>query len=227
MQKTWNWPINQGGNGQRPISRETKDLQEYSDKCTFTKRRPAQSNTTLENPQSIREARLLDKTNGNTKWDDAIETELRALYKDHNCFKKLKGKNEIPSGYKYVPLLWVFAVKFDLRYRARCVAGGHVTADLEQDVYSGVVDLETAKIALVAAILTQLQIIAADISSAYIQAFIREDLNSHSWDWKGQFSLCTKLSMLQRPVEQCGTENWLTISGRWNLNLARQIMISG
>ena len=31
--------------------------------------------------------------------------------------------------------------------------------------------METTKIALVAAILTQLQIVAADISSAYIQAF--------------------------------------------------------
>ena len=95
------------------------------------------------------------------------------------ALKKLKDKNEIPNGYKYVPLLWVFAVKFDLRHRARCVAGGHVTDDLEQDVYSGVVDLETAKIALVAAILTQLQIVAADISSAYIQAFtIEKDLHN-------------------------------------------------
>ena len=55
--------------------------------------------------KSIREARLLDKINDNTNCDDAIETELRALYEEHSCFEKLKDKNEIPNGYKYVPLL--------------------------------------------------------------------------------------------------------------------------
>ena len=70
----------------------------------------------------------------------------------------------------------MFAVKFDLRHRARCVAGGHVTDDLEFDIYSGVVDFETVRIALVAAILTQLQIIAADVSSAYIQAITTEKI---------------------------------------------------
>ena len=129
-------------------------------------------------PKSIREARLLDKMNGNTKWDDAIETELRALHEERSCVEKLKDKSKIPNGCKHVPLSWVFAVKFDLRHRARCVAGGHVTDDPEQDVHSGIVDLETAKVALVAAILTQLQIVAADISSAYIQAFTIEKIHT-------------------------------------------------
>ncbi len=61
-----------------------------------------------------------------------------------------------------------------MRHRARCVAGGHLTPDFEFDLYSGVVDFETVRIALVAAILTALQIIAADIGSAYIQALAGE-----------------------------------------------------
>jgi len=125
-------------------------------------------------PRTIKEALALDKMNGNTKWSDAIETELRALHEEHKCFKTVKSRNDVPKGYKYIPLLWAFAVKFDLRHRARCVAGGHVTPDLEFDLYSGVVDLETVRIAFVASTLTQLQIIAADIGSAYIQALTGE-----------------------------------------------------
>ena len=169
-QSRWKWANNYLKRDKR-FARMLRQVHLYKKKTNTVK-----YNFGVRIPKSIREARLLDKMNGNTKWDDAIEKELRALYEEHNCFEKLKDKNEIPNGYKYVPLLWVFAVKFDLRHRARCVAGGHVTDDLEQDVYSGVVDLETAKIALVAAILTQLQIVAADISSAYIQAFTIEKI---------------------------------------------------
>ena len=121
-------------------------------------------------PRTIREALLLDKMNGNTKWADSIEVELRALHEDNQCFKVLENKNDLPKDYKYIPLIWVFAVKYDLRHRARCVAGGHVTEDLEYDVYSGVVDMETVRIALVAAVLMGLNIVAADIGSAYISS---------------------------------------------------------
>ena len=184
-------------------------------------------------PKTIKEALMSDKLNGNTKWADATLTELKALYEDHNCFTKVNDKDEMPIGHKCMPLLWVFAVKFDDRHRARCVAGGHVTEDLEYDVYSGVVDLETVKIALVVAILTELKVIAADIGSAYIQAITVEkstqlqDQNGHCLDWKGQFFLSTKHSMVQKQVEPCGTENWQTISERWDSNPVKADFGSG
>ena len=53
----------------------------------------------------------------------AIENELKTLV----C----KNKREL-NDQKCIPLLWAFAVKFDGRHRARCVAGGHVTPDLEE-----------------------------------------------------------------------------------------------
>ncbi|MEM7375710.1 MAG: reverse transcriptase domain-containing protein, partial [Bacteroidota bacterium] len=166
----WSW-ANTYLRRDKKFSRMLKQVHLYKKKSNLIK-----FNFGVRIPRSIREAMLLDKANGNTKWKDAIETELRALYEDNKCFKALKSKSEIPSGYKYVPLLWAFAVKFDLRHRARCVAGGHVTEDLEFDIYSGVVDLETVRIALVAAILTSLRIVAADIGSAYIQAFTMEKI---------------------------------------------------
>ena len=69
-----------------------------------------------------------------------------------------------------IPLLWTFAVKYDGRYRASLVAGGHVTEELENDYYSGVVRLRIIRIAFAAAILWDLKLITADIASVYIQA---------------------------------------------------------
>jgi hypothetical protein len=92
------------------------------------------------------------------------------------CFKVPDDPSEITDEYQRIPLLWVFAVKFDGRHRSRCVAGGHVTDDIANDYYSGVVDLEIERIAFLIAILHELQIIAADISSAYPQSFTIEKI---------------------------------------------------
>ena len=54
------------------------------------------------------------------------------------------------------------------------VAGGHVTEDLKSNFYSGVVELETIRLAFVAAVLMVLKVIAADVGSAYVQAFTKE-----------------------------------------------------
>ncbi|MEM7375851.1 MAG: reverse transcriptase domain-containing protein, partial [Bacteroidota bacterium] len=166
----WKW-TNAYLRREKRFARMLKQVHLYKKKTNTIK-----YNFGIRIPKSIKEAMMLDKLNGNTKWADSIEVELRALYEEHKCFKTVKNKSELPKEYKYVPLLWVFAVKFDLRHRARCVAGGHVTEDLEFDIYSGVVDFETIRIALVAAILTQLEILAADISSAYIQAITIEKI---------------------------------------------------
>ena len=130
-------------------------------------------------PRSINEAYKLDLQNNDKKWSEAIVKELKTLHEEYNCFKVLpKGKGEVLTTeyaeYKYIPLLWTFTVKFDGRHRARCVAGGHVTPDLEDDLYAGTVDLETVRIAFVAATLMDLKIITADVGSAYIQAFTIE-----------------------------------------------------
>ena len=50
------------------------------------------------------------------------------------------------------------------------VAGGHVTEELDNDYYSGIVELETIRIAFVAAISRDLKVMAVDVTSTYIQA---------------------------------------------------------
>ena len=61
----------------------------------------------------------------------------------------------------------------------RCVAGGHVTPDLDVDMYSGVVDLEIVRLAFIAAKLQDLQVFTADIGSAYIQAHTTTEKGLH------------------------------------------------
>jgi hypothetical protein len=127
-------------------------------------------------PRTVKEAYILDSMNNDTFWSDAIKKEVRLLYEEYQCFKLHPKDSKIPEKYKKITLIWTFCVKYDGRRRARCVAGGHLTEDPEYDLYSGVVNLETVRIAFVAAILMKLQIIAADIGSAYIQAFTSKNV---------------------------------------------------
>ena len=68
----------------------------------------------------------LDKANGNTKWQDAIKTELSQL-DEFNAFRLLAEGETLPEEYKQIPYHFVFDVKFDLRHKARLVADGNWT----------------------------------------------------------------------------------------------------
>ena len=126
-------------------------------------------------PRSINECYLLDKENNNNEWAQAIDKEVKLLRDEYKCFEILpKGRNA-PIGYKYIKLLWTFDVKFDGRKRARCVAGGHMTDPLDTEAtYAPVVTLDSVRLAFIAAELQELTIIAADIGSAFIQAYTKE-----------------------------------------------------
>ena len=100
---------------------------------------------------------------------------MKLLRDDFNCFKILEKGQISPRNYQYIKLLWTFDVKFDGRKRARCNAGGHMTEPLPQEeTYSSVVALDTVRLAFVAAELMDMEIVAADIGSAYIQAMTKE-----------------------------------------------------
>jgi len=72
-------------------------------------------------PRTLREAYELDKLNGDTKWTDSIETEVRLLYDTHECFRLVETGEKIPEEYHQIPLIWVFAVKLRwTKTRAMC-----------------------------------------------------------------------------------------------------------
>src|SRR5207253_9041451 len=73
-----------------------------------------------------------------------------------------------------IPYHCIYDVKFDGRRKCRLVAGGHMTDPASEDVFSGVVNLETVRICFVLAILNKLEVIAGDIGNAYLYGRTKE-----------------------------------------------------
>ena len=124
-------------------------------------------------PMGVKQALALDKKNGNTKWQDAIKTELAQL-EEFKVFRKLAKGETLPSTYKQIPYHFVFAVKFDLRAKARLVADGNWTDILKEDVYSGVVGMETVRMGFTIGELNNLQCCAGDVGNAFLNGYTRE-----------------------------------------------------
>ena len=86
----------------------------------------------------------------------------------------LKGEKS-PEGYIQIPYHFVYDVKFDQRRKARLVLVGHKTPEVpDVEVYSGVVSIETIRTAFVIAARNNLQVCAADISTAFLYGKTRE-----------------------------------------------------
>ena len=128
----------------------------------------------IEVPKHYKDALRLDKQNGNTLWQDAIKTELDQI-NSYNTFKD-NGRT-IPKGYKRIPVHFVFDVKFDLRRKARLVAGGHLTKPIFNDApYTGIASIKSIRICVFLAKLNDLQICTADVGNAYLEAMTKEKL---------------------------------------------------
>ena len=124
-------------------------------------------------PRDSHEARILDKKNGNTKWQDAEKTELEQLY-DYKTFDDRGKGGKPPDGYKKIRVRFVYAVKHDLRHKARLVAGGHLTEAPFEGAYSGVVSLRSMRLALLIGEMNGLNVMVGDIGNAYLEAETKE-----------------------------------------------------
>ena len=117
----------------------------------------------------------LDQKNGNNKWLQAEEIELKQIF-DYDTFID-KGKGFImPNDYTRINVHFVYAVKHDGRHKARLVAGGHLTKIPEDSVYSGVVSLKGIRIVIFLGRLNNLDIYCTDIGNAYLEAQTKEKL---------------------------------------------------
>ena len=91
-----------------------------------------------------------------------------ASINDFKTFRVLDEGEEMPEGYLKIPYHLVCDCKFDGRRKARLVAGGHKTPNVPPEaVYSGVVSMDTIRMAFVLASLNNLEVCAADISTAF------------------------------------------------------------
>jgi hypothetical protein len=138
----------------------------------------------IQVPRNVKQAYELDNQNGNTKWADAMKEQIDSLQK----FNKFKDMGKIPflADHKKIIVHFVFAVKHDLRHKARHVAGRHLTDPNTDGTYSSVVSLRSMRIAIVAEELNNLDIMVSDVSSAYLEAYKLEKFcfqaqNLHPW----------------------------------------------
>ena len=69
---------------------------------------------------------MLDRENGNTYWQDAVEAETGQLF-EYKVFKDLGKNAAVPKGYLLIKLQIMFDVKQSLKQKAWIVARGDMT----------------------------------------------------------------------------------------------------
>ena len=86
------------------------------------------------------------------------------------AFEVLDEGVHVPHRWKQVTGHLVWDVKMDFTRKARWVLDGHKTLDPISSTYAGVVSRESVQIALTYTALNDLDVFAADIQNAYLQA---------------------------------------------------------
>ena len=128
----------------------------------------------IEIPKTWDDAVRIDKENGNTLWQDAINKEMKNV---QVAFKPLEDGEKIPVGYQEIKCHMVFDVKMeDFRRKARFVAGGHMTEVPMAATYSSVVSRDSVRIAFTMAALNDLDVCTGDIENAYLTAPVKEKI---------------------------------------------------
>ena len=135
-------------------------------------------------PKDYKHALQLDEQNGNSKWYDATKPEMDQIneykvFQDHRKAKfdpKSRKVSTAPNGYQKIRVHLIFAVKHDGRHKARLVAGGHLTPDPIESIYSGVVYIRSLRLVIFLAKLNNLEVWGADIGNAYLEAKTKEKL---------------------------------------------------
>jgi hypothetical protein len=128
----------------------------------------------VEVPRSTKHALQLDAKNGDQLYERAIGKELGAI-KEHAVFR-LPRPGENLEDYKRIPYHFVFDVKYDLRRKARLVAGGNMTDDPDEDIYSGVVGIVFVRLLFILASMNDLKIWAADVGNAFLHGINKEKI---------------------------------------------------
>jgi len=112
-------------------------------------------------------AALLDRANINTLWQEAIAKALEQI-NAYNTFRVLENHEPIPEEYTKIPYHMIFDVKFDLGRKARLVAGGNWCDPPKEDVYWGVVSMDTVRMGFALASMNKLTVCAAYIGNTFL-----------------------------------------------------------
>ena len=121
----------------------------------------------IEIPTSIEHAYEIDDRNRDHFWRDAIAKEMRNI---GIAFEILPEGKQAPPTWSSVTGHLIFDVKMDFTRKARWVLDGHKTPNPTTSSYAGVVSRDSVRIAFTYAALNNVDVFAADIKNAYLQA---------------------------------------------------------
>jgi len=92
----------------------------------------------------------------------------------YDTFRMLEDNEFLPDTYQKIPYHMVLDVKFDLRRKTRLVAGGNWTEPPKEDVYSGVVSLDTIRLGFALSAMHNLSVCAGDVFCAFLYGVTKE-----------------------------------------------------
>ena len=126
-------------------------------------------------PHSVGKTIKLDKENKNAMWQDAIAKEIVHVRPALNSFigSVQEAKSKLVA-YKQIRCHMIFDIKLDFTRKTRYVAGGHTTSAPTSMTYSSVVARDLVRLVLLHAALNDINLLAADIGNAYLNAQCRE-----------------------------------------------------
>ena len=129
----------------------------------------------FEVSRDYKHAMRLDDWNGNKKWKEAVNVEMKQI-DEYETFEDRghSSKTKHPEGYKRIHVHLVFDIKHDGRHKGRLVANGNLTKVPLESVYSGVVSLRGFRLVVFLAELNKLELWSTDIGNAYLENFTRE-----------------------------------------------------
>ena len=134
----------------------------------------------IDVPNTIADARRLDKENGDTLWMDSVAKELEALEK-LKVFRFHEPGKQMGNEYQYAPLRFVFDVKQeDLRRKGRLVLGGHVIDSSEYENYASTVQSILIRLLLTIAEKNGLRVMSGDVGNVFPNADTQEKIYSRA-----------------------------------------------
>jgi len=134
----------------------------------------------IELPKTVKEALELDIKNGNDYWEQAIKLEMNNVMPAFAKRADLNKDNvqQALVGFRRLKCHMVFDIKLDGNFtrKARFVADGSVARGKVDPIaaYSSVVSRDSVRIAFLLAAVNDLNIEAADVGNAYLNAKSRE-----------------------------------------------------
>jgi hypothetical protein len=133
-------------------------------------------------PRTVEEALAIDDETGTDLWKKALNKEMskvKVAWKSDDRYSPEQvrtGKAPELIGYQEIKCHVIFDVKMDFTRKARFVAGGHMTETPESLTYSSVVSRDSIRIAFLIAGLNDLDVLAGDVTNAYLNAPCREKI---------------------------------------------------